>query len=43
MNPRLAPHNTRPLRRARVLAALRERLEHADRMERIAERIVRDA
>ena len=43
MNPRLAPHNTRPLRRARTLAALRERLEHADRMERIAERIVRDA
>ena len=24
MNPRVAPHNTRPLRRARTLAALRE-------------------
>ena len=24
MNPRLAPHNTRPLTRARTLAALRE-------------------
>ena len=24
MNPRLAPHNTRPLRRARTIAALRE-------------------
>lgn len=26
MNPRLAPHNTRPLRRARTLAALLEDL-----------------